>query len=596
MSAESMVELDIGSFGFRRTHGYFGDVWGNLSGFVEIINMGADGFKYFKDTEPASGFLNFADDRQTGFEKNDLSMKLKYTLDRGDQYQHWIIKVATATESSNESYFGVSKEDFVTDPYLRYAASALDHLETQHHQASIEHLWDNEDGVRVVTTAYNHYFWRDWQKFAQMGTFGGQEEQPMTKKILFNPEGFEIDWLKMFKGEMDTYDEWIWFAANERVFRSQGVQSKIKVAIDHDNMTQDIELGIRIHQDFVQKDQVWTGYDMRGGILVKKSNAYTLIQADDYNQAQSTAIYAVDKIQRGQLTLTPGLRYEAIKTVHIPEGGVNFPQFITKQRMRADNLLSPGMGFHYRLNDELALLGGVHKGYTTVSPQESEANVEESINYESGWRFQKSGLVFDGIMFLSDYQNIKGSCTQSSGCDSSDLGRDFDGGAAVVYGIENTIGYTHGLGAARYLRTNLNQTFTKAFFNNRFQSTSGVWGAGQVEVGDPLPYIPQYQGTLLLAGGSSMWEIAVLAKHVGKVYDQTVAIATTPSTGGVLPRQSIAAFTIGDLSAHYFLNEYWQMRFSVDNITAKAYEISLAPFGSRPGKARSITLGLKARI
>ena len=595
---EGAAEIELGSYGFRKAQTYYGGNYGAFSGLLDIATIGSDGFSTVDDDKKDPGFLGAGKDNKTGFVKNDVLAKLRYTHDTGSSYQHFLLKGGFATESADATYFGVSHEDFAKNPYKRYAASADDHIETIHHQVSLEHFYEGSSGVTALTTYYNHYYYRDWDKYAQIGTFGGEgvNSQPNNKKILFEPEGFEKDWLKVLKGEMDNpTDYFIWMTSNARNFRSKGLQQKINFDLGSSDVLHDIEVGLRLHEDYIDKNQEWTAYDMRDGKLVLRDwQGYVHVQADDMNTAKALSTYVLDNIKMGSLTVSPGVRYENIETRHTPGGRVIDEQFKTEPRHRTNELVSPGIGFFYQMSPHISLLSGAHKGYTTVSPQEAKAEVEESINYEAGVRSYYKGLTFDLIGFYSDYDNLKGSCSQSSGCDSANMGKDYDGGNAVVSGLENSISYDFSLSGGDSLRLKLDQTWTSAVFDNTFQSGSEVWGVGTINKGDPLPYIPKYQANLIASLSVSDALFSLVGKHISEVYDQSAEYSYLKQTDSYLSRQSIPTYTIIDFSTYYKLSDANQLRFSIDNVTDKAYSVSLAPFGSRPGKPRSVILGLKS--
>ena len=591
---EGALDLELGSFGYRKFQTYYGNTWGSFSGLIDMVEMGTDGFKELPNTPDKTGFLGLDKDRGTGFVKNDILTKFKYTWENSRNYHHLLLKGGYSKESADETYMGLTPQDFAANPYQRYAGSANDHLDTIHHQVSLEHFWENNKGVSLTTTLYDNYFWRDWEKYANMGSFADMI-QPNTKKIFYHPEGFEHDWLRVIKGELNTpihddFRPWLWVTNNERSFRSRGIQSKLNFSIDFENVSHNVEVGIRLHEDHIKLTHRWNGYDMVDGKMVLRPD-YAIIHDDELNTGKSIASYVLDKIEMGKLTISPGLRFEHIKAEHIP--GNPDSSFTTEPAERSDDLVSPGIGFRYQYKPQLSFIGGAHKGFTLVSPS-NKANLEESLNYEAGWRYYRNGFVFDGVGFLSDYTNIKGTCAQSSGCDATNVGKDFNGGAAIIYGLENTLGYDHQLSVDHTLHMALQQTYTIAEFDNDFESSSQIWGKGPIKKGDPLPYIPEYQASLSLGLTATKWDFNLLGKYVSKVFDQSAEQSET--SNGLLPRQTLPAYSIADFSSKYRLTSKLQMRFSVDNITNKAYPVSLAPFGSRPGKPRSFILGMRASL
>src|SRR5690606_15180295 len=98
--------------------------------------------------------------------------------------------------------------------------------------------------------------------------------------------------------------------------------------------------------------------------------------------------------------------------------------------------LMPGVGAYYGLIDGFGLLGGVYRGFSPPPPGESEMEPEYSLNYEAGARVSGGKSQLEAIGFYNDYENLTNICTFSGGCSDADLDRQFDAGAARIYGFE----------------------------------------------------------------------------------------------------------------------------------------------------------------
>ena len=80
------------------------------------------------------------------------------------------------------------------------------------------------------------------------------------------------------------------------------------------------------------------------------------------------------------------------------------------------------------------MIAGIHKGFTAPSNAEG-VEEEEALNYEIGVRHQSDNRRIEVIGFLSDYDNLLGECTASSGS-NCEVGDAFNGNAVTVRGIE----------------------------------------------------------------------------------------------------------------------------------------------------------------
>ena len=76
------------------------------------------------------GFKELDGGGDTGFRKNEAMGKLRYIPAPGAAiYNEIELKLGLSTEDSNESYLGLTDEDFRANPLRRYGASKLDHME-----------------------------------------------------------------------------------------------------------------------------------------------------------------------------------------------------------------------------------------------------------------------------------------------------------------------------------------------------------------------------------------------------------------------------------------------------------------------------------
>ncbi len=103
------------------------------------------------------------------------------------------------------------------------------------------------------------------------------------------------------------------------------------------------------------------------------------------------------------------------------------------QRQNKTQVWLPGIGASYQLSDSNVVFAGAHKGFTapTNAPDVKE---ETAINYELGLR-HSGALYAEATLFLSDYDNLLGQCTASSGSNCA-IGDAFNGEAATVKGLE----------------------------------------------------------------------------------------------------------------------------------------------------------------
>src|SRR3712207_3060546 len=106
------------SYGTNNTfkgHAYIGNSWKYFGYMVEYLRYQSDGFK------------RSAEGDKFGFGRNDVIAKLLLKTAGTTNWNHSLeLKFGFANENSDESYVGVSEEDFKISPFLRYAGSRMD--------------------------------------------------------------------------------------------------------------------------------------------------------------------------------------------------------------------------------------------------------------------------------------------------------------------------------------------------------------------------------------------------------------------------------------------------------------------------------------
>ena len=243
------------------------------------------------------------------------------------------------------------------------------------------------------------------------------------------------------------------------------------------------------------------------------------------------------------------------------------------------------MGALFRVNDDLRLLAGVHKGFNPPSPG-SEAAEESSINVEAGVRFDNGDYNVESIFFYNDYDNLVGTVTESTG-GGGDIGDQFDGGEVLVSGLELSSGTAFSIGrfnvplALQYTWTNT------AEFRSAFESGFEPWA--DVVSGDELPYIPEHQLQLSAGLVSGKWRVNVAANYIGEM-------RANAGQGDVDPGDTIDSHIVWDLLANLQLSERLSGYLKIDNLMDEAYVAARRPAGVRPGLPRTAYLGLTLRL
>lgn len=281
------------------------------------------------------------------------------------------------------------------------------------------------------------------------------------------------------------------------------------------------------------------------------------------------------------MTAKVGARVEQVNHRRDPRG---IDGNVTIQN-NTERVFVPGVGVNYSVTNDLVLLGGVNKGVTLVGPgQSSDIRPEEAINYEAGFRL-KAPVYLEAIAFYSDYSNLKGTCTFSSGCDERFLDQEFNGGAGEIYGLESLASHEFQAGAWRF-PVRLGYTFTVARFQSSFANSNPAWGPTTgpnniIREGDPMPYVPQNQ--ISFGTGVSYRKFAMDVNMLWKdqLADQSVAEG----------RRLVPSYGVIDTAFSYNYSAQGRAFIRVNNILDNTYLVGLRPFGLRPGAPRTVVAG-----
>lgn len=547
------------------THAWVGGGSDNAGWLVETVQQDSSGFK----TLPSGA--------DTGTRLEDYLVKLRVNNDRGaDWHQSLELKLGRTEQDGNETYLGLTDEDFERTPFARYPASQLDNIVTEHDQQQLTYRLEPSSAPwRLDATVYNNEFARNWFKLGSVNGTG-------ISSLLDDPESFaeEMAWVRGADSPDDAFN----LRNNNREYYSRGVQGNLYFDAVTGNWRHEFRVGLRYHRDQEDRLQDEDLFRMDDGTLVRTTDGAPGTQANRVSEAEAFAIYLQDRITWDRWTFTPGLRFEDIELTRedFSTADPDRSEGPTRVRRNDEQVVMPGLGATYELTPEWRLLAGVHKGFNPPGPG-SNADAEESINYEFGARYRNNGLRGEAIGFVNDYDNLVGTCTASTGGGCT-IGDEFDGGEVNVTGLELLAAYDWTLGSVR-VPVEFAWTWTsEAEFQNSFESGFGQWG--DVQTGDELPYIPENQVQLRTGLVTTAWELALTVSRVDEM--RTVA-----GQGPIPFARSTESFTVLDLAGTWRVHDNADLFFRVDNLLDETYVAARDPAGARPGKPRTALTGIR---
>jgi Fe(3+) dicitrate transport protein len=579
----SQGELDVqyGSDNFQRYKVYQGQQIEDFGYLIEALRVSADGFK---DLDSSVGSNS---DDNTGFVRNDFNLKTSWQS-WGPLNHFFALKVGYADEESNETYLGLTRDDFEQDPYRRYSASQLDKMEWDHQQYQFTHVLELARST-ITTDVYRNEFDRDW--FRLSGFNSNDSDFNLVNILKNNTDANYQPYYDVLTGVASSGEsQQMRIGNNRRQFFSQGIQTRLNQDLTLFGFEHALEVGVRIHQDQVKRHHTEQNYNtLAGGELQAVSGTYKTTTRNT-NDALALAIYIQDEIHIDNTVLSLGLRHESIETSKTIYGKVT--EIKESENTLRQSIFLPGIGVYSQLSEELGVLAGLYKGFTAATANAAgETKPEESTNFELGSRFSGS-LAFGGkaevIGFLNDYTEFSGTCSFSQGsCDSNVTGEQTNAGSAQVYGLEASwnkdmliAGYT--------LPALLSYTYSYGEFGEQFIDSTGAFGEqGQViEAGYRIGYLPEHRLNAQLGFGKGDWRM-----NASVLYQSD--IRNVPGEGDIPRGELIEAHTVLDVSASYDILMNFQLYSTIDNVLDEQYVASVKPYGFRPGKSRSVNVGAK---
>jgi Fe(3+) dicitrate transport protein len=572
------VFAGYGSFGTSRYGATVGDSKDHFGYVVSLYDNQSDGFK---DIDTAGG--------DTGFDIQDFMGKFRVNTNKSaDRYQELEFKIGVTDEISNETYLGLSDADFATNSDRRYAASQNDLMDAEHESYQLQHYIELNDKLDITTTAYRNNFARNWYKLNDIVS-GGVER---SLSSVFGDQVANASYIAELQS-LNTADDAFIYRANNREYYGQGIQSIAGYQFNAGDTSNQLEVGVRWHYDEEDRFQHEDGYAVRNGVLGQTSTGAAGSNANRVGSANTFSAFVQDEISFGQWTVKPGVRYEHIKLKREDYGKSDPARTGASLKVFENdiNVLIPGISGTYTVDENWKLFGGVHKGFAPPgTPGNATAanftEEEESVNYEIGARYKKDEFSTELVGWFTDYENLLGEDTFSSGGTGS--GDSFNGGEVQSYGIEVSANYDFakvaGLAEKGYrVPVRVAYTYTTAEFQNTFSSGFDEWG--DVTSGDKLPYIPENQLYASVGLGTDTWDISVSGKYSDGV--NTQAGSGSPETD--------SSFVI-DVATEYEVYEGTRAFVNVENLFDSEYVAALRPAGARPGKPLFVMAGIKVKF
>lgn len=562
--ARGHVTTEIAEDQGKRIHAWYGASSEQVGFLIETHQHETDGYKDIRQSS-----------RETGFDKQDYVAKLRLNspLD-ADVYQQLDLKVDYSEESSDETYLGLTDADFRDDPNQRYFASERDNMDTQRTGLMARYLVEPRDDLALTTTAYRNEFKRNWYKVAGLGGLIDSANKGDTTAQA------------QLRGEEDLTG--IDIKNNAREYVSQGVEFKTDWDTALAGREHAITLGMRYHEDEVDRLQPVDTYDqvIHNGMpsldfQSTTSGAGISGGNNGIEKAEAWSGYLADRIAvTDRLTVTALLRYEDIETSRVQYDQEARTTVADRQSNDTREWL-PGVGATYQLNNDLSLLAGVHRGMAPASAGGTDVDPELSTNYELGARLKRGPGHYELIGFYSDYENTVQNCSVATPCAGGQESGSVSQGESRIQGLEALAGYEFPLANGISVPLQATWTYTDAEVTKDSDT-------GNVLKGDNLVHLPEHVFNLRAGLRSGdQWDLFANLSYVdGMCIDNTCERSGTDNTF-----RKTDSLTVVDLSGSYRVAAGARVFAKVDNVFDRQEIVARTPDGARPNLPRTAAVG-----
>ncbi len=587
--SEGYVKTLYGENNEARIHAYYGNAYQTEAGTVGILVENyyrtTDGFKTI------DGAPGFEDRNRTGFTKVEPMVKLAWEPVVTTP-QRFEFKAGYTDMDADETYLGLTREDFRRDPFRRYAASRFDRIDTSHVRTSLSHRINPTDDLRITTTGYFNRFKRAWYKLHNVSTDqaapgdASQQDNSMNLSEALAGGGAHLD---VLRGEADGT---LRYRNNNRDYDAYGVQQHYNLSLYSGALTHNLELGLRYHHDFEDRFQEETNYVQEAnGAIVRRERQAPGEQDDRKRETDAFAVHIQDRIDFGPWSVTPGVRYEHLRFTVTDRRG---PQ--TEVDKASLDVFAPGVGATYAYDEHLSFFGGVHRGFSIPGPSGVVDGLSEetSLGYELGTRFDnRRGFRTEAALFWTEFRDL----IVPDNIGGAGSGETDNAGDVRSMGLELSLGYDPGT-ALDWGFSNPNHlavTLTDARLRSDSQTADAesIFAGG--ERNNRVPYIPEYQvsaGTGLEFG---KWGTFLDAVFVPSTYSDASNRGVQERPDGTPDARfgKNDSYFLLDVSVHYKLTDTARIIGGVQNLLDEEYIASRLPHGPRPGHPRFANVSLE---
>ena len=588
VGAEGHYSATLGADGFSRNHTYYGGNIGSIGYVFEYHDYRADGYKNIKGT---------GNNTDAGFDKQTDLFKLSYTPVNSAWNQTFEIMSSNTSETSNESYIGLTGVDFAADPYQRYAASSIDQMDNDYHRYIFTHTMQPSVNMNITSKLYKTRYSRLWGKSGEMYVDpdgdGGNTNNATVKYSNIDLAGNCAGDTGIELRACNILTNQTAMVGNEYIKRSMGHRdygmTGVQFVVNHDIGNHALEYGYRRHKDYRARND--SGFSQRYTVDANGTMKWLSTLGEDGTQftdgelkdTDASSWHLKDVIAAGAFTHTLGIRYEDTEK----NDGTNGTPGSSKKDIQ-DSATMMAASTIYNMGGGQSMFVGFNEGHSPVDAG-SAASIEpeKSDNYEIGYRKQTNNSYFEIIAFYNDYSQLIDSCLEANGCASADSGSTTNKGAAEVEGIEFQYRLNNMFAAPQMKGMAGHSSVRYPLMISGMLQSSEYTGGETSFSGNSIAYVPDFQLYTSIGMETNDWSIALGAKYQDDTFTND---ANTYRTGKAFifdlhTGMNVAVNSNGIKDARLFLN--------VDNLFDKVIVASEHEYGKRPNKPLSVMAGVK---
>jgi len=580
------IKQVIGQDGEQRTHAYFGDTFDTAIGRVGYLAEGFfrrnDGFKTIDKTS------DFRDNDDTGLSNNDYNLKFSWEPET-ELYQRFQLSLGKTDLDAEETYLGLTDDDFDDDPFRRYSASRFDNIDTEQERIALRHFIEFDDQTNLTTAIYNNEFERNWFKLNKVGP---DPSNPSNLQNLSQAIAEKGAGLATLKGEGDGV---LNVRANSREYYSRGVQTTLKHRFTTGSFDHELTAGLRYHEDEIDRFQFEDNFTQRSnGTIANRQRTPAGAAGDRIQQTEALAAHLEDRLQIGRLTLTPGIRVEHLDQEFEEDQRTNAAGASPDGGNGTLDMVGGGLGAIWDHDRNWTFRAGVFRGFSPPGPKGTIAgglDEETSISSELGVTYTSNNRTFQGKVtaFRTDFDDLV--VPSNVGATAGGSGETTSVGEITTQGLELSGQWDPAAGREWAVNTplTLSATLTDAEITNASTANDAesIFSGG--EDGADVPYVPDVQFTATAGVEGPNWGGELVGTYVDEVF-ATAANNDDPVDQNGDPDArfgQIDSYFIADASVYYQLQNNLKVSVGAHNLFDKEYMASRLPHGPRPGKPRT---------